>query len=399
MESQKTVLYENHIACGAAAHMADFSGYTMPLWYSSISAEHAAVRTAAGLFDCTHMGVFRVSGPDAEAFLNFIATNDVKSLKTAHAQYSYLLDPAGDVIDDIIIYKVSDDNFMVVVNAGNEPKVKKWFASILDDKTLTQLKPTIVDLRSPAAGQNQRVDIALQGPASIACLKKICTDDIEAMKSFTFIRTQVGGIDVILSTTGYTGSKVSFEFYVHPENAPKLWNLILETGKDLGILPCGLGSRDSLRIQAGLPLYGHELAGDFNIPPFEAGYGWAVKTDKPDFIGKDAIIKKSAQYDKQVARLEFVGQKGIRPLRQNDAILDSDGKCIGWVLSCAKIDDKQIAISFISRDSYKQGQKVAAYYLARNQSQKDKGKKDSVVIGEKLQPEVDGVMASRFEKF
>lgn len=399
MASQKTVLYDDHIKAGAVGHMADFAGYSMPLWYSSISDEHKAVRNSAGLFDCTHMGIFEISGPYAQDFLNIISTNNIESLKINRAQYSYLLDKGGDVLDDIIIYKISDENFMVVVNAGNEAKVRAWLNCVADDKSIVESKPTIIDLRSSKAGEHQRVDIALQGPASLECLNKLARDNISDLKPFTFIQTQINNIDIILSRTGYTGAKIGFELYVHPEKASQVWNLVLEQGSELGIIPCGLGSRDSLRIEAGLPLYGHELAGGFNISPFEAGYGWAVKTDKSSFIGKDAIVEKQKSIDKQVTRFEFAGRKGVRPLRQSDGILDDDGNCIGWILSCAKIEDKQIAIAYILSDKFEENGKVGGYYLARSQSQINKGKKDSVSIGDKLESDVSGIMVSRFERF
>jgi glycine cleavage system aminomethyltransferase T len=146
-------------------------------------------------------------------------------------------------------------------------------------------------------------------------------------------------------------------------------------------------------------LYGHELAGKFEISPFEAGYGWAVKLDKAGFIGKGAIEKKSKEYNKQVIRLEFAGQKGVRPLRENDGILDADGVCLGWVLSCANIDDRQIALAYIEREKLAEGQKVGAYYLARNQSQIDNQRKENVDIRQKLDSDIYGVVLSRFEKF
>jgi glycine hydroxymethyltransferase len=399
MQSKKTVLYEDHLRLGASSHMAEFAGYIMPLWYSSISAEHSAVRQRAGLFDCAHMGIFEFSGPEAEEFLNFISTNNVSTSHVGQAKYSYILDADGKVLDDIITYKQASDRFMVVVNAANEPKIKAWLKTVLANKSITKFNPTIIDLRGAEAGHRQRVDIALQGPASIKCLADLTTDNLSGLKPFTFLETTIKGINVIVSRTGYTGAITGFELYVHPEKASQMVNIILEQGIQYGIIPCGLGSRDSLRIEAGLPLYGHELAGKFNISPFEAGYGWAVKLDKPCFIGKDAIDKKSKEYNMQVVRSQFSGQKGVRPLRENDGILDADGTCLGWVLSCAKIDDRQIALVYIEREKLAEGQKVGAYYLARNQSQIDNQRKENVDIRQKLDSDIYGVVLSRFEKF
>jgi len=399
MECKKTVLYENHLALGGSGHLAEFAGYLMPLWYTSISSEHEAVRKTAGMFDCTHMGILEICGGDAEGFLNLISTNNVSLLKTGQAQYSYILDTNGKVLDDIIIYKLEADRFMVVVNAANEPKVKAWVNSVVNDKSLTELKPEITDVRSRSAGQNQRVDIALQGPVSTECLSNLSDGDILSIKPFRFINTEVAGTDVILSRTGYTGSKAAYELYVHPDKAADLWRKILDKGGALGVMPCGLGARDSLRIEAGLPLHGHELAGGFNISPFEAGYGWAVKLDKDFFIGQAAMEQHSRTYNKEVIRIKLSGRKGVRPVREGDGIVDGSGICQGWVTSCAKVNDEQVALAYVERGTLKQGETMGLYYLARSQSQITKGKKESVNIGVKLEVDIEGEIVSRFEKF
>ncbi|PKL49657.1 MAG: hypothetical protein CVV39_02490, partial [Planctomycetes bacterium HGW-Planctomycetes-1] len=220
----------------------------------------------------------------------------------------------------------------------------------------------------------------------------------DGMKSLSFIRAKYKDLDVIIASTGYTGAKVSFEIFVEPSKAGQLWDLILEKGKSLGIVPCGLGSRDSLRIEAGLPLYGHELAGDFNVSPFQAGYGWAVKLQKEKFIGKDAIAKK-AEFDTEVARLKFDGGKGVRPIRQLDGILNSDGICIGQVLSCAGAGDKQIALALIKKEYNIVGKEVGVYYLARNAGHIQQGRKEKITLGDKLTADIKGQAVERFEKF
>jgi len=338
-------------------------------------------------------------GADAKEFLNIISTNNVSSLNAGQGQYSYILDVEGYVLDDVIIYKLTEGRFMMVVNAANEPKIKKWLNFVINEKMVSGLSPEIIDLRSKQAGKRQRVDIALQGPASTECLSSLGTDDVLSLKPFRFINTEVAGIDVILSRTGYTGSKAGFELYVHPEKAVKLWDAILDKGKSLGIKPCGLGARDSLRIEAGLPLYGHELAGRFNISPFEAGYGWAVKLDKGLFIGKSAMVTKMQSYDREVVRIEISGEKGVRPLRENDGIVNADGICVGWILSCAKVGNKQIALGYVQREKLDKEQNIGTYYLARSQGQRAKGKKESVSIGEQLGVDADGIVVSRFSRF
>ncbi len=408
-----SVLYAEHLELTDKSHIAEFAGYLMPLWYSSISAEHAAVRRRAGLFDCTHMGVVEISGGGAGEFLDTVTTNQIANLGTGSARYSYILDAAGNVLDDIIIYRRGEDNFMVVVNAANEPKIKGYLASLLAgraildvDKPGRQLpyKPGIRDMRDTSADGDCRVDIALQGPKSADILFELCRDEnvkkrIESLQSFHFIEAEIGTVDCIISRTGYTGAKTGFELFVHPDSAARLWRRLLEAGEKFGAVPCGLGARDSLRIEAGLPLYGHELAGPFNISPFEAGYGWAVKLDKEFFIGRAPLQRRISDSNMEVARLELPGAKGIRPVRPNDGVLNANGRCIGWVLSCAKAGENQIALVFADEQQVGEGNSVGIYYLARSRSQKDKGKKEGVRPGEKLEADIAGRIVSRFEKF
>ncbi len=408
-----SVLYKEHLKLTDKSHIAEFAGFLMPLWYSSISEEHAAVRRQAGVFDCTHMGTIEVSGDEAETFLDAVTTNKVEGMRLGAAQYGYILDAAGDVLDDIIVYRRGADRFMVVVNAANEPKIKAYLAAVLAgeaatdlDKPNRQIKRALVrDMKdtSPGAPGDCRVDIALQGPASLDVLCKLTDDQLViqrmgTLKSFTFFEAKLAGIDCIISRTGYTGAKVCFELFVHPDFAARLWWRLLDEGKEPGVVPCGLGARDSLRIEAGLPLYGHELNGPYNISPFEAGYGWAVKLDKEFFVGKAAMEKVSKSFDMKVARIELPGEKGVRPVRQGDGVM-IDRVCAGWVLSCAKAGDRQIALVYAEKDKTAEGNSVGVYYLARSESQKSKGKKQIVERGEKLEADVWGKVVSRFEKF
>ena len=300
-EPAPSVLYEEHLKLTNKSRMSPFAGYVMPLWYSTIAAEHQAVRRAAGLFDCTHMGVLEFSGGGAVGVLHAATTNDVRKLAVGRAQYGYILDAAGNILDDIIVYRRAEQLYMVVVNAANEPKIKAYLKELLAGRVVIEVEPHRTgfspcepciyrDMRDTASGSDCRVDIALQGPASIDVLAKLSSDGsiaekLSGLKPFAFFEEKLSGIDCLICRTGYTGSKVGFELFVHPDQAARLWNLILEAGKPLGVLPCGLGARDSLRIEAGLPLYGHELDGKFGISPFEAGYGWAVKLDM-FFVGK-----------------------------------------------------------------------------------------------------------------
>ena len=389
--SKPSVLYDCHLHLTGKSHLAPFAGYLMPLWYSSISAEHNAVRQAAGLFDCTHMGILEVTGAEAEDFLNIISTNSASALQQGQAQYSYILDGQGQILDDIIVYRRGDENFMVVVNAANEPKIKAYLA----DLELPQ-KVQIRDMRDTQTGPDCRVDIALQGPKSMELLLSLVggsQEALENLKSFCFIEGSIDGIDCIISRTGYTGAKVSFELFIHPDHAPALWQKLIDHGKDIGLLPCGLGARDSLRIEAGLPLYGHELAGPFDISPFEAGYGWAVKLDKETFIGKDAVAGRAENFDMQVARIELPGQKGIRPVRQNDCIVGGD-KCVGWVLSCAKVEDTQIAMAYVKKDVAVEGNELAVHYMPRKACEKER-----LQLGKDVQGDIKGKVVKRFARF
>jgi glycine hydroxymethyltransferase len=406
-QSKPSVLYQCHLSLTQKSHLAPFAGYLMPLWYSSISAEHRAVREAGGIFDCTHMGVLEIRGAGAEDFLNIVTTNDVSALQQGKAQYSYILDAQGHVLDDIIVYRRSQNNFMVVVNASNEQKIKAYLADLqaggvcIDENNPGRSLPQRVevrDMRNINGSDDYRVDMAMQGPRSLDLLGSLVDakqrDFLMNLKSFTFFEGLVGGIDCIISRTGYTGARVGFELFVHPAQATVLWRKLLDKGKDFGILPCGLGARDSLRIEAGLPLYGHELAGPFDISPFEAGYGWAVKLDKEFFIGKDAVAERAKKTDMQVARMELPGQKGIRPVRQNDCVANTSGECVGWVLSCAKVDDTQIALVYVKKEVAGEGNELAVHYLPRKA-----GHAGQVHLGEKVEGDIRGKVLSRFARF
>jgi glycine cleavage system T protein len=405
----KTVLYDWHR--GHTGRLAEFAGYMMPLWYSSIATEHRAVRQAAGLFDVTHMGVLEVSGSGAIAFLQAITTNDVSSLADGQAQYSYMLDTSGAVLDDIIVYKLGMAKYMVVVNAANEAKVRDWLARIVAgeaaidmDKPTKRLrsKPDIRDLRT--TGKDGRVDLALQGPKSINLLTAAMGNDndreqLRGLKSFHLMKVSLFGMDTVIARTGYTGAKTGYEIFVRPDEAVKLWEMLLERGREFGVEPCGLGARDSLRIEAGLPLYGHELDGELNISPFEAGYPWAVKLGKQFFIGRAAMREHAATYNRAIARMVFSGQRGVRPVRGGDAIVSPDGTGIGIITSAATVNETQYALALIERARANEGDAVGVYYLARNPGQVQQGRKEKAVAGEKLAADLMGRVVKRFERF
>lgn len=304
--AKRTPLYDIHVALGG--RIVDFAGYELPVQYETgIIAEHNAVRTKAGFFDCSHMGEFILSGPDAEKALNYILTNSFNGMLNGKVRYSLSCYENGGIVDDVLVYKMSDDKFMVVVNASNMQKDAAWF-------------------RANLSGYNVKFDnvsddtalIAIQGPFSEEIVRKLT--DIIPEKYYSFIENvTIAGANCLISRTGYTGEK-GYEVYPKAKDASKVYEAILEAGKEFGAIPCGLGSRDTLRLEAGLPLYGHELSQE--IPAGETGLGFAIKMDKEEFIGKKAIINHAVKFsrkgavllDKGIARegsLIFAGAKEV----------------------------------------------------------------------------------------
>lgn len=308
---KKTALYDKHIA--AAGKMVPFAGYLLPVQYESgIRAEHESVRTRAGLFDVSHMGEFVLEGKGALKNLNELLTNDYSDLKIGCARYSPMCDESGGTVDDIIVYKFSDDKFFAVVNAANKDKDYDWMLSHLKgDAVLKDIS-------------DQMSQIALQGPDAAAILAKLAQPECIPQRYYTFVENAaIGSISCLISKTGYTG-EAGYEIYCQNEDAPALWDMIMTAGESFHIMPCGLGARDTLRLEAAMPLYGHELSAD--ITPDEAGLSSFIKLDKPDFIGKQALLKPRGR--KRIGlRLT---ERGIA--REGAKVL-ADGKEIGFVTS------------------------------------------------------------------
>ncbi len=343
----KTALNETHHQMGAK--MVPFAGWEMPVWYSSVVEEHLATRQAAGLFDVSHMGVFQAEGPDAVAFLDSVCGNDIAGLAVGESCYTHFLDPEANVIDDTLVYRRDVEKYLVVVNASNDSKDWTWLNAVLAGKVCIDThrpwvrafgrNATLRNLRDPQAGADMRVDIALQGPKSREILLSLGCDAKTRKKVMALKRTElcegiIGGFDLVISRTGYTGEKMAFELFVHPAKAVELWNALLKAGEPLGLKPCGLGARDSLRTEAGLPLYGHEMGGEDNLGVAEAGFGSYVKIYKPWFIGREAYIAREAQRKGVVARFRFT-EKSVRMAHNGDPVLDGKGRVIGFVTSCA----------------------------------------------------------------
>ncbi|SFA44988.1 aminomethyltransferase [Parageobacillus thermantarcticus] len=276
----------------------DFGGWELPVQFSSIKEEHEAVRTRAGLFDVSHMGEFVVKGNDSLSFLQKMMTNDVAKLKDGRAQYTLMCYEDGGTVDDLLIYKKAEGHYLLVVNAANIEKDFAWLNEhLVGDVELANISQEIAQL-------------ALQGPLAEQVLQKLTNTELSAIRFFSFQdEVSMNGIKTLVSRTGYTGED-GFEIYCRAEDAIALWEAILEAGKEEGVLPCGLGARDTLRFEAALPLYGQELSKD--ITPIEAGLGFAVKTNKDaDFIGKDVLKKQKEEGTaRKLAGIEMM-DKGI----------------------------------------------------------------------------------------
>ncbi len=274
-ELKRTPLHEVYKESGAKT--IDFGGWDLPVQFAGIKEEHETVRTKAGLFDVSHMGEIIVKGSNSLAFLQKMVTNDVSKLKDGGAQYAALCYEDGGTVDDLIIYRKSENEFLLVVNAANTDKDFEWLKQHVEgDVELDNISEKIAQ-------------VALQGPLSQAILQKLVKDiDLSEIGFFKFMDSvNVNGVKSLIARTGYTGED-GFEIYCNSDEGPKLWRDILEAGKEEGVLPIGLGARDTLRFEANLPLYGQELSKD--ITPIEAGIGFAVKTDKEaDFIGKEVL--------------------------------------------------------------------------------------------------------------
>ncbi|WP_027407774.1 glycine cleavage system aminomethyltransferase GcvT [Anoxybacteroides tepidamans] len=310
---KRTPLFSVYAEYGAKT--IDFGGWELPVQFSSIKEEHEAVRTRAGLFDVSHMGEFEVKGKDSLAFLQKMMTNDVSKLADGRAQYTLMCYENGGTVDDLLIYKKADDHYLLVVNAANIEKDFNWLREhIFGDVELVNISDEIAQL-------------ALQGPLAESVLQKLADIDLSSLKFFGFQDdVHLQGVKALVSRTGYTGED-GFEIYCRAEDAIKLWHAILEVGKEDGVLPCGLGARDTLRFEACLPLYGQELSKD--ITPIEAGLGFAVKTNKEaDFFGKAVLQKQKEEgASRKLVGIEMI-DKGIP---RHGYEVYADGESIGVV--------------------------------------------------------------------
>ncbi|MAT43152.1 MAG: glycine cleavage system protein T [Anaerolineaceae bacterium] len=375
---KRTSLYDTHVQMGAK--MIPFAGWEMPVWYTSVAEEHQATRSAAGLFDVSHMGVYQAEGPDAVVFLDSVCGNDISALQVGESCYTHLLTPDADVIDDLIVYHRRKNVYLIVVNASNDDKDWAWLNAVKDGSVkVDNERPWVTafgtrqfnlrNLRDPKEGPDMRVDIALQGKKSRDILLSLGADEetikrVKALKRTELCEAVIGDFDLVVSRTGYTGEKMAFELFIHPDQAPAFWNALLEVGEPLGLKANGLGARDSLRTEAGLPLYGHEMGGELNLGVAEAGFGSFVKTYKPWFIGRQAFLNRLEQQKSTVVRFRFT-EKGVRMAHLGDPVIDKKGKVIGVVTSCAIDSDGYLTgQAFLEDKSSEEGSTLYIYQSA-----------------------------------
>lgn len=312
---KRTPLHPHYGDWGAKT--VDFGGWDLPVQFTSIKEEHHATRNSAGLFDVSHMGEILVEGPESEAYLQKMLTNDVTKLTPNRAQYTFLCYEDGGTVDDLIVYKLQEQSYLLVVNAANTDKDFNWLKENLTENA------TLHDV------SDQYVQLAIQGPKAEAILQRLTDQDLSEIKFFRFLQdVSFSSVEhgALVSRTGYTGED-GFEIYIHPDAGGALWRAILTEGEKDGVLPVGLGARDTLRFEAKLPLYGQELSAD--ITPIEAGLGFAVKVDKEgDFIGKPVLKKQKEEGTKRkLVGLEMI-DKGIP--RHGYKVFDGD-KEIGFI--------------------------------------------------------------------
>ncbi len=360
--TKKTPLNDWHREHGA--NMAEFAGYDMPLWFSSALEEHRAVRERAGLFDLGHMGTIMVSGRFAEAFLDLVFSNYAAWIRPGQAMYGFLLDHEARVIDDLMIYRLAKDRYLLVVNAVNEDRDFAWLRAVNSGEIRPDPgrpwvePPGEVELRFLKDEEGGLVDLALQGPRSRDVLSKLLPRRdalrLRALRKMEFLELELAGVETICARTGYTGEPMGYEIYVPKEKARDVWEAILDAGEEHGVLPCGLAARDSLRCEAGLPLWGHELAGEYGVFPHEAGFGAYVKLHKPFFIGREAYKKALSKWEREIVR--FGVPAGARPVRRGSAVLDRRGRVIGWVTSCVPLPSgEQVGMALAWRRGLQEG--------------------------------------------
>jgi aminomethyltransferase len=344
---QRTPLHATHRELGA--RMVDFGGWDMPVQYSGIIDEHNAVRTSVGLFDVSHMGEIEIEGPEAAQLADFVTTNSVAKLKIGQAHYSGLLYEHGCFVDDILVHKVAADHFFLCVNASNQEKDYEHI------RALNRFEAEV------EFASRRYAQIAIQGPNALATLQRLTGAELAGIRYYWFVDGVVSNAPARIARTGYTGED-GFEIYVPPEEARRLWDELMHAGSEFGIRPCGLGARNTLRLEAKMALYGHEIHA--SITPLEADLAWIVKLDKGEFVGRDALVKQSEKgVTRRLAGFEMRG-RGIG--RDGYEVL-LDGLPAGWVTSGGPSPtlNKNIGLCYLPTDRALPGQAIEI--MIRNQ--------------------------------
>lgn len=344
LDLQRTPLNDVHRACGAK--MVDFGGWDMPVQYSGILDEHHAVRKAVGLFDVSHMGEIEVRGPQAAHLVDYVTTNHAAKLKPGQAHYSGLLYETGGFVDDILVHKVDDQHFFLCVNASNQDKDYEHILAQNREKKFD----AEVDFASPRYAQ-----LAIQGPRAHETLQKLTKTELSAIRYYWFTDGEVAGTPARIAHTGYTGED-GFEIYIAPDEVHRLWDELLSAGAEAGIKPCGLGARNTLRLEAKMALYGHEI--DASINPLEADLAWIVKFDKGDFVGRAALEKTRREGLKR--KLVGFEMKG-RGIGRDGYEVAIDGASAGWVTSGgpAPTLNKNIGLCYLPAAAGQPGQPIS----------------------------------------
>lgn len=347
---KRTPLYQIHQSCGAK--LVGFAGFEMPVQYEGIIAEHKAVRNSVGLFDVSHMGEVEVKGPNAMTFLQKVTTNDVSRLEDGMAQYSAMLYENGGVVDDLIVYKIKDEHYFLIINASN---IEKDFAWLEKNK----LSGMTLENRSDALSL-----IAVQGPNAEKTLKKLTDIDLGSIKYYHFAHGKVNGVDMMVSRTGYTGEP-GFELCVENEHAANLWNALMEAGKEFNVKPIGLGARDTLRLEMGYSLYGHEI--DETTNPIEAGLGWITKIDKGEFNGKQTCVEARQNLNRKL--VGFMLENKLIP-RQGFDIVEENGRKIGHVCSgtMSPSIEKPIGTGYVETPHAQIGSRIFIQIRGKNEA-------------------------------
>ena len=346
----KTALYDKHVSLGAK--MVPFAGFEMPVQYSSVTQEHVAVREKVGIFDVSHMGQFFIEGATAKDLLQFVTTNNVDTLENGKAQYTCLPNGNGGIVDDLIVYKMNDEKYFVVVNASNIEK--DWnHISKYNEKFGAKMTNSSDEMSL----------LAIQGPKAAETLQKLTETNLSEIPYYHFTVGKIAGIDdVIISNTGYTGSG-GFEIYFKNEDAEKLWDSIIAAGEEFGIIPCGLASRDTLRLEKGFCLYGNDI--DDTTSPLEAGLGWITKFDK-DFVDKERFAQQKADgITRKLVGFEM--QERAIP-RHDYLVVDVAGNEIGKVTSgtMSPLKNVGIGLAYVAKDHFKIDSEI--YIQIRNKN-------------------------------